>query len=226
MPPIFGLDRCGNIRTRNIGWFRIPIQLIFWENESNAPTENMKNFLVIDFEATCSSDRSIPREEMEIIEIGAVMVCHHKLEPLDEFQAFVRPLRNPELTSYCRELTSISQRQVDSAATFPEVIERLSAWVRNRAAFVFCSWGDYDRRQLRQDCRWHQVEYPFDKEHINLKQSFAKIHGRKKQGVKSALGSVGLSFDGCHHRGIDDARNISRLLPFIFGGGSAIEAEA
>ena len=31
-------------------------------------------FLIVDLEATCSNDGSIPREEMEIIEIGAVML--------------------------------------------------------------------------------------------------------------------------------------------------------
>ncbi|GIS61919.1 MAG: hypothetical protein CM1200mP2_41440 [Planctomycetaceae bacterium] len=35
--------------------------------------------------------------------------------------------------------------------------------------------------------------------------------------MAAALKEVGLELRGTHHRGIDDARNIARLLPFIVG---------
>jgi len=42
--------------------------------------------VVIDLEATCSRDETVPKKEMEIIEIGAVAV-DAELRCLDEFQA-------------------------------------------------------------------------------------------------------------------------------------------
>ncbi len=36
-------------------------------------------------------------------------------------------------------------------------------------------------------------------------------------GVGQALRRVGLRFEGTPHRGIDDARNIVRLLPYALG---------
>ena len=36
--------------------------------------ESYQYFLVVDLEATCSDTKEVPRQEMEIIEIGAVMV--------------------------------------------------------------------------------------------------------------------------------------------------------
>ena len=48
-------------------------------------------YLVIDFEATCCDQGTIPPDKMEIIEIGAVMVDAGDLKPVDEFQSFVRP---------------------------------------------------------------------------------------------------------------------------------------
>lgn len=39
----------------------------------------------------------------------------------------------------------------------------------------------------------------------------------KKPGLDQAVKLAGLQFTGTHHRGIDDARNIARLLPYIFG---------
>jgi 3'-5' exoribonuclease 1 len=177
----------------------------------------MKNYLVIDLEATCSDDGSIGREEMEIIEIGAVVVSAANHEPLAEYQSFIRPVRNSVLTDFCRSLTNISQSQVDSAKTFPNVLVPFMVWADQYSPFTFCSWGNYDRSQFIQDCSFHSVVYPFGPGHINLKEQFAKARGRKKKvGVPSALQSVGLSFSGSHHRGIDDARNIARLIPFIF----------
>jgi inhibitor of KinA sporulation pathway (predicted exonuclease) len=81
---------------------------------------------------------------------------------------------------------------------------------------LFCSWGDYDRKQLQQDCAYHSVPYPMP-EHLNLKVAFANARGHaKKKGVVGALKTVGLQFEGTHHRGIDDARNITRLATYVF----------
>jgi len=177
----------------------------------------MEHYLVIDLEATCCNDDSFPRTEMEIIEIGAVMVCPATFQPIDEFQSFVRPVQNETLTEFCRELTNISQRQVDKAPLFPHVLKSLNDWASGFSPFLFCSWGNYDRTQFESDCSFHNVSFPFDCRHVNLKAEFSSINGhRKKLGVPAALRSVGLSFSGCHHRGIDDARNIACLLPYVF----------
>ena len=57
--------------------------------------------LVVDLEATCCDLHSIPRHQMETIEIGAVMVATDSLEIVDEFQIFIKPLRHPVLTEFC-----------------------------------------------------------------------------------------------------------------------------
>ena len=80
--------------------------------------ENYERFLIVDLEATCCDINSIPRSEMEIIEIGAVMVENRSFEITDEFQTFIKPERTPKLTPFCTELTSISQSEVDAAPNF------------------------------------------------------------------------------------------------------------
>jgi inhibitor of KinA sporulation pathway (predicted exonuclease) len=175
-------------------------------------------FLVIDFEATCSDDGSVPRDHMEIIEIGAVMVAAAAFQVIGEFQSFVRPIRHPALTPFCTTLTSIRQSDVDSAPTFPGVVQQFKKWLYQHYGFVFASWGDYDFNQLQQDCDFHQVPYPISAPHVNLKLRFAQRQElTKKPGLGDAVRLAGLDFLGSHHRGIDDARNIARLLPFIFG---------
>ncbi|TAG56450.1 MAG: exonuclease, partial [Oscillatoriales cyanobacterium] len=111
---------------------------------------NLKHFdyyLVLDLEATCCDKGSIARNQMEIIEIGAVMVDSTTLTIVDEFQTFVKPVRHPILTEFCTALTSIAQTEVDRAPTYPEASAMLKNWLSGYPNGVFGSWGDYDRKQ-------------------------------------------------------------------------------
>lgn len=66
-------------------------------------------YIIVDLEATCR-ESGMPREEMEIIEIGAVELLSAEAEPTREFSRFIRPILNPELSAFCTQLTSITQR--------------------------------------------------------------------------------------------------------------------
>lgn len=179
------------------------------------------HFLVIDLEATCDDRGAVPKHEMEIIEIGAVLVAEADLSVVGELQTFIRPRRHPTLTPFCTELTSITQAQVDGGVTFPEALLALRRFVDGRRA-LFSSWGDYDRNQFEQDARHHGVSLPFDGRHLNIKKRFSEtLRDPKRYGMSAALARVGLPLVGTHHRGIDDARNIARLLPFALGRAEA-----
>lgn len=176
-----------------------------------------RDYLVIDLEATCDNAGAVPRREMEIIEIGAVLVDGASFEPIAEFQRFVRPVRHPTLTGFCRELTSITQAQVDAAEGFASVLTQLREFMAGKQP-LFCSWGNYDRGQFGLDADFHRVELPFGDDHLNLKQAFSDALGtRKRFGMARALRKLGLPLQGTHHRGIDDARNIAQILPFAIG---------
>src|SRR5262249_32211102 len=118
-------------------------------------------YIIVDLEATCSDRGEGPREEMEIIEIGAIALFGNGPHIKSEYQSFVKPVRHPELTRFCRQLTHISQDMVASADALPAVLERFGAWIASFEVPVFCSWGDYDKHQLRQDCAYHDVPFPF-----------------------------------------------------------------
>jgi len=173
--------------------------------------------LVIDLEATCDEHHRIPREQTEIIEIGAVLVDGETLLAVAEWQSFVRPALHPELTPFCTKLTSIVQSDVAEAPDFAAAIEALRGFCAGRD-LLFGSWGDYDRAQLAREAARHGVELPLGTRHFNIKQAFnERVGGHKQRGVGQALSYVGLTFDGTAHRGIDDARNIARLLPYALG---------
>ena len=91
-----------------------------------------------------------------------------------------------------------------------------AAWLGRFESPVFCSWGDYDRKQLENDCNFHRLPFPFTNGHRNLKAEFSEaLRTPKRFGLGQALGRLGLTFTGTPHRGIDDAWNIARVYKQI-----------
>lgn len=167
------------------------------------------NYIFYDLEATCWRDHRAKRQK-ETIEIGAVRV-NEDLEIEDEFNAFIRPKMYPILSSFCRKLTSIRQEQIDRAKAFPYVVGDFRDWMG--PSYLLCSWGYYDRRQLVLDCQLHGLNDGWLDEHVSVKHLHAKFNGlRQPMGLKNALLHEGLDFEGTPHRGIDDARNVARLV--------------
>ncbi|WP_455924757.1 exonuclease domain-containing protein [Pseudomonas putida] len=175
----------------------------------------MPHWLVIDLEAT-TDEGGWPVAEMEIIEIGASLVTREGRE-VDHFQRFVRPLRRPCLTPFCRELTRITQANIDAAAPLTDVWPQFERWLTHHQAKLqgWVSWGDYDRQQLLLSWQQHQLQSLLASvPHTNLKQRFAKARKLQRPlGLNGALQLAGMNFTGQQHRALEDARNTARLLP-------------
>ena len=153
----------------------------------------------------------MPRDQMEIIEIGAVGLASSGGPITGEFCSFVRPVVHPRLSDFCTELTSIRYHEVDAADPFPQVFWRFLDWI-GPDPFRLSSWGAYDLGQFETDCRRHNMALPDSfATHINLKKAFSRLHGTKPMGMKGALALMGLALEGQHHRGCDDAKNIAKL---------------
>ena len=180
--------------------------------------DKFKYYLIIDVEANCPEKDSVTLEDMEMIEIGAVMVCASTLQKIDEFSTFIRPVRFPQLSTFCTDLTSITQADVDNAPDYPEAITALDRWLEKFDNFLFCSWGNYDKQQFELESTFHNVPYPISAPHLNIKKQFSKSQRvRKRQGMAGALKLAHISIDGTHHRGIDDANNMVKLMPYVLG---------
>ena len=171
-------------------------------------------WLIVDIEATCEQG-GLPLVEMEIIEIGAVIVTAGKM--VDEYQTFIRPERQPVLSTFCRDLTGIAQHEVDGAPWFPEAMKRFGEWVAPHDCAGWGSWGDYDRLHIEQECTVYPVTNPLSTlPHRNLKQEFAAAMKLDRAvGMSQALEIAGLKLEGSHHRALDDVRNIARLMSHI-----------
>ena len=191
----------------------------------------LKYAVVLDFEATCD-DRESPKPQ-EIIEFPSIILSLDTLEIIDEFRSFVRPYHNPRLTHFCKNFTSITQEQVDSAELFHKVLKEHHSWMQKHGLTpensVIVTCGDWDLGTMlpaQCSCSVPRVETipPHYLRWHNIKRSFAKFKNIKKAGgMASMLKALKLPLIGHHHCGIDDCRNIAEILKVIVKSGAKID---
>lgn len=188
------------------------------------------NYIILDLEATCydKNDLQSKSKQSEIIEIGAVKL-NEKLEIISRFESFVKPKNDPVLSDFCKDLTRITQKDIDDADSFSEVIEDFKSWIGSN--YILCSWGFYDKNQFIKDCVLHGLDYEWVERHISIKHQFMEMEifkessiykkqvkkkRRPSAGMMTALNILGIEHKGIHHRGIDDAENIANIFVSIF----------
>ena len=171
------------------------------------------NFIVYDLEATCWEGRP-PKKVQEIIEIGAL-----KIDPYGDvqghFKRFIRPVLNPNLSLFCRQLTNIDQVDINRAKTFPVVIEEFQDWIGfyDDEEYLLCSWGRFDKIMLHRDAILHDLETDWTEPHINIKKQYHELKRlRRTRGLKYAVTAEGFEFSGEQHRAYDDAINLAQVF--------------
>jgi len=166
--------------------------------------------VVLDVEATCWKKGIFSRKK-ETIEIGAVKMLLDRAESKwTEFQTFVRPQRLPHLSTFCRELTGITQEDVDAAPTFPEAMRRFLEWSQPLERIVLATWSRYDLWQLDLDLEAHRLPKlvaPF----LDVKKLAARVVGAKSF-EETARELVPETVHMPRHRAIADARRTALIL--------------
>jgi inhibitor of KinA sporulation pathway (predicted exonuclease) len=178
----------------------------------NAVVSGERRIVVVDVEATCWKKGVFSRKK-ETIEIGAVLMAPDRdrdQSTWPEFQTFVRPLRLPRLSSFCRELTGITQENVDAAPSFPEALQMFLEWAQPLERVVLATWSHYDLWQLDLDLEAHglpTLAFPF----LDVKKLAASIIGGKSL-EETARELAPDSAAVPRHRAITDARRTAGIL--------------
>ena len=173
----------------------------------------LDKIIVIDVEATCWEGDPPANQQSEIIEIGLCLVDVHSLTITDTEDIVVNPQLST-VSAYCTQLTSLTQEEVEKGIRFGEACRKLKSEYR-AANRMWASWGDYDRRQFDRQCRISDfnARYPFGATHLNIKNLFAVEESLTYEvGMEQALAKLGMELKGHHHRGIDDAMSIAKIL--------------
>ena len=104
-------------------------------------------YIAYDLEATCWMGRP-PKGITEVIEIGAYKLDEYG-QVVDIFSKFVKPIVNPQLSGFCKKLTTIQQENVDRADKFPKVVSAFMDFCEIESEdYILCSWGPADPRLL------------------------------------------------------------------------------
>ncbi|XP_065336475.1 3'-5' exoribonuclease 1-like [Cloeon dipterum] len=181
----------------------------------------MQYYVVIDFEATCEEEKN-NNYPHEIIEFPALLIDTKKREIVDQFHMYCKPEVNPTLSEFCTKLTGISQEHVDSAEPFGVVVSKFHDWLlshklvgnKRKTNFAFVTDGPSDfSKFFIGNCKLANVHLPpYCRKYINIQRAFMAHYRCKKPSLNGMLEHLALKFEGRPHAGIDDAKNIARIL--------------
>lgn len=167
--------------------------------------------LVVDLEATCWENRTeYQRQHSEIIEIGICVLDTNTGEINKSKGILVKPFKS-EVSIYCSQLTTLTQEMLDKdGVTLGEAIIILRDEYKSQE-LTWASYGDFDKKMLKNQTQKWNIPFPMSENHINVKKEFGKING-KAIGMARALEVLNIPLEGTHHRGVDDAKNIAKIV--------------
>nr|XP_053639816.1 ERI1 exoribonuclease 2-like isoform X1 [Cherax quadricarinatus] len=91
--------------------------------------QKFEYLIVLDFESTCW-DTWPPAGQNEIIEFPAVLLDLSSGNTLSEFHEYVKPTEQSILSSFCKNLTGITQEQVDAGIPLGACLCLFSTWIQ------------------------------------------------------------------------------------------------
>lgn len=192
----------------------------------------MDYYYVLDFEANCTEINEFRDDEMEIIEFPIIIIDIKKNQVIDEFHRYVKPVKYPALTDFCKSLTNIKQSQMDDADEFKDVMKAADEFISKYTNGKFVTTGNWDLKtalpnQLKLaklDLRNYSNAEAFGS-WINMNPEFKKFYTNRKDdshlvgSIKKMLYHFNLEFEGRLHSGIDDTRNMARILQKMISDG-------
>jgi len=182
-----------------------------------------RDFLVLDFEFThFSSPVGKPRGFFsEIIEIGAVKYSGEILDVVGEISDYVKPHFYPKHAKEGLDFSMISEKELQSAIEFAEMLERLrELYVPNETFFT--TWGEADFEVLAEGCKRHGLDNPILREDCLDMAAWYKweMGDSYTTGLRNAIEEQCVSAEGMlWHTACQDAANTGRLLMTLLNEG-------
>ncbi|KAH0448778.1 hypothetical protein IEQ34_022578 [Dendrobium chrysotoxum] len=182
--------------------------------------------------------------KVEILEFPVVMIETKTMDFVDSFHRFVRPtgMSEQRVGQYIDGKygkMGVDRVWHDTAILFKDALEEFEKWMTghqlwnkqaggslHRAAFVTC--GNWDlKTKIPQQCKVSKIRTPsYFMEWINLKDIYLNFYDRRATGMTTMMRQLGIPLLGSHHLGIDDAKNIARVLQRLLADGALLKITA
>ncbi|KAG2392048.1 hypothetical protein C9374_013533 [Naegleria lovaniensis] len=213
-------------------------------SSSSNSSKKFRYICVLDFEAVFSEDCKTNRNyDMEIIEFPSVLLEYessNKLRVVDQIQNYVQTRRIPKLNSECTALTGITQEMVNSGVTFEEALKLHTEWLSKHlngeepssSNVLMATCGDWDLKTMIPHQVFHEKKcIPLVKSHLSQWCNVKDVYGRfmqkqKVNGMLTMLNGLNLELEGKHHSGIDDCKNIARVICELVSKGCSFDVTA
>ena len=111
------------------------------------------NFGILDLEMTCDGrqegkkfidDGRLRHAEREIISVGFIVV-DEKYAVKNSYASFVKPARNSVLSEYCKNLTGITQAEVDGGKICNDAFFDIAEMCRNFSVEIILTFDRFDK---------------------------------------------------------------------------------
>ncbi|XP_064940399.1 uncharacterized exonuclease domain-containing protein At3g15140-like isoform X1 [Musa acuminata AAA Group] len=195
--------------------------------------QNLDYLLVLDLEG-----------RVEILEFPVLMIDAKNMDFIDSFHRFVRPavMSEQRINEYIEGKygkLGVDRVWHDTAIPFKDVLHEFELWMKkhhlwvkeqggllNRAAFVTC--GNWDlKTKIPEQCKVSKIKTPsYFMEWINLKDIYLNFYKRRATGMMTMLRELEIPLLGSHHLGIDDTKNIARVLQRMLADGVILQITA
>ena len=173
-------------------------------------------YLVVNVEATAEANRLL--DPQEVIELSIAAVDAETLSVVSDFQRYVRPEVNPELTPYCVAQTGIGQQQIDQSDVLEDVLQEAEEWVDQLGEHTKTSMlVSYDKRGLKvliDQAADEELSIPdWLESWIDLSSAFKQHFCLKGyRNLNDALNYLGIPAVDSDQLGVDKAHNAAKLL--------------
>jgi inhibitor of KinA sporulation pathway (predicted exonuclease) len=167
------------------------------------------------WEGSLAANWSRPGEYREVVQIGAVRLTPD-LSEVSDFSRYVRPVRNPVLSSYFTDLTGITQQMINARGTnFSTALHDFVDYVGAASAIVS---NGTDGDVIVENCHLNGFACPLDTSlfrDVRKDISRALSIGDHETPSYMLPQLIGGQNTGRAHDGLSDARCIAAALRFI-----------
>lgn len=169
------------------------------------------NYIVLDLEwnqCPAGKEYEKPGLPVEIFDVGAVKLDENR-NIIDRFSSYIKPRVYTRLHFITMELTHASMEEINSGASFEEVMERFLKWCGNDGDYMFCTWGNTDLLELQRNLKYFGCEnpLPFPLKYYDIQKlySIENEDGKIRRSLEYAVDAFGIEKGSVFHNAISDA---------------------